>query len=62
MRHAHAGHCDDIDGCSWHQDGERCDCCGFGIDGNYGEPAGSKNVTPFECRVYKKNEENDGER
>jgi hypothetical protein len=49
-RHVHAGQCQDIDGCSWHQDGDRCDCCGFGVDGTYGEPIGTRVVTAFECR------------
>lgn len=42
-----AGSCVDIDGDSWHKDGQRCDRCGFGIDaapgtngyrGYWGEP------------------------
>ena len=39
-----AGHCVDIDGASWHKDGDRCQRCGFGINdfgdgiGAWGEP------------------------
>lgn len=42
-----AGACVDIDGDSWHKDGQRCERCGFGIDadpdsngfrGFWGEP------------------------
>jgi hypothetical protein len=50
-RHVHAGQCQDIDGCSWHQDGDRCDCCGFGVDLDRGEPVGTKIVTAYECRL-----------
>jgi len=58
-RHVHAGHCVDIDGCTWHQDGQRCDCCGFGVDvwseggpstGEYGEPFGTVDATALGCR------------
>lgn len=27
-----AGKCIDIDGNTWHKDGENCEFCGFGID------------------------------
>lgn len=39
------GRCIDVDGASWHKDGQRCEDCGFGIDrrrqaktGFWGEP------------------------
>lgn len=48
-RHKHEGECVDSDGYSWHSGGDRCDCCGYGVDGGHGEPAGTRDVTPSEC-------------